>query len=148
VNTRIALAMTKNNQLFITEYCSKMRSLVDDMATPNTVARCDPLLMTWRPPTLLFELMSLCPISFQDLMKITTLFTTLSSHTSSSSHQASCMCRSLVLSSTSSCRMDVSLATLCQLTWLSRSWHVPHALWWGVTQTRSWKVTCHLQQLV
>jgi hypothetical protein len=54
MNMRIALAMTRQNQLSITKYYSKMRSLADDMAST----------------ALLLEMTILCHISLQDLMKI------------------------------------------------------------------------------
>jgi hypothetical protein len=41
VNTRIALVTTKKNQLSIAEYCSKMRSLADDMSSTSTALRDD-----------------------------------------------------------------------------------------------------------
>jgi hypothetical protein len=41
VNTRIALATTRKNQLSVTEYYSKMRSLADDMASTGTALRDD-----------------------------------------------------------------------------------------------------------
>jgi hypothetical protein len=41
VNTRIALATTRKNQLSVTEYYSKMRYLADDMASIGTALRDD-----------------------------------------------------------------------------------------------------------